>query len=273
MSFCPALDIVGLTDVGLVRDSNEDAIASDVAQGFVLLADGMGGYQAGEVASRIAVLSIAAALAASILQQRTAGVDKTPATQYQTQLMLEAVSAANSAIYNMAQNESHCAGMGTTLVLGLFRHQKLLAGHIGDSRLYRLRSQHLQQMTEDHSLLQEQIKAGIITATQAKAAIHKNLVTRALGVEPQVELEVNEFDVEVDDLYLFCSDGLTDLVEDHVIQSTLNQLSSSLEIAAETLVQLANANGGHDNISVVLVRVQPPAQTQPVGHFLSWFKS
>lgn len=137
--------------------------------------------------------------------------------------------------------------MGTTLVVGLFSYQKLLSGHIGDSRLYRFPSPNMQQMTVYNSLLQEQIKAGITAAAQSKDAINKNLVTRALGVEPEVELELNEFDVEVDDIYLFCSDGLTDLVEDYVIQSTLNRLSSNLESAADALVQIANENGGYDN--------------------------
>lgn len=273
MSLYPALDIVGLTHVGLVRDCNEDAIASDAAMGFVVLADGMGGYQAGEVASSIAVLTIAAELAEFIFQQRSAAVSKTLTAQAQAELMLAAVRTANSAIFNVAQNKPQCAGMGTTLVIGLFSYQKLLSGHIGDSRLYRLRRQNMQQMTVDHSLLQEQIKAGVITVAQAKQAINKNLVTRALGVEPEVELELNEFDVEVGDIYLFCSDGLTDLVEDHVIESTLNQLSSNLESAAQTLVQIANDNGGHDNISVILVRVKPSDHIQQASHFLSWFKS
>jgi len=270
MSLYPALDIVGLTDVGMVRDCNEDAIASDVAMGFVVLADGMGGYQAGEVASGIAVLSIAAELTECILSQRSVGIDNALASQQQAQLVREAVKTANSAIYNTAQIQPHCAGMGTTLILGLFSQQKLLCGHIGDSRLYRLRSQNLQQLTVDHSLLQEQIAAGIITAAQAKAAINKNLVTRALGIAPEVSVELNEFAVEVGDIYLFCSDGLTDLVEDTLIQSTLN-LSSNLESAAEMLLQVANDNGGHDNISVVLVRVRQSCQIQQSGHFLSWF--
>jgi serine/threonine protein phosphatase PrpC len=253
MCLARTLDIAGLTHVGLVRDCNEDAIATDAAMGFVVLADGMGGYQAGEVASGIAVLSIAAELAEFIFQQREAGARIS--SQAQAERMLKVVRSTNSAIYKVAKNKPQCAGMGTTLVIGLFSQQKLLSGHIGDSRLYRLRSQDMQKMTVDHSLLQEQIKAGIITAAQAKNATNKNLVTRALGVAPEVELELNEFDIEVDDIYLFCSDGLTDLVEDHVIQSTLNRLSSNLESAAEALVKIANDNGGHDNISVVLVKV------------------
>jgi protein phosphatase len=271
MSLYPALDIVGLTDVGMVRDCNEDAIASDVSMGFVVLADGMGGYQAGEVASGIAVLSIAAELSERLLQQRAAA--QTLSATQQGQCMRELVKTANSAIYHTAQHQPHCAGMGTTLLLGLFSQQKLLCGHIGDSRLYRLRSQNLQQITLDHSLLQEQIAAGMITAMQAKDALNKNLVTRALGIEPQVELELHEFDVELGDIYLFCSDGLTDLVADDVIQTTLNRLSSNLELAAETLVQIANDHGGHDNISVVLVRVKQFYQTQQPGHFFSWFTS
>jgi serine/threonine protein phosphatase PrpC len=121
--------------------------------------------------------------------------------------------------------------------------------------------------------LQEQVDAGLISLAQAQDALNKNLVTRALGIEPEVELELNEFAVEVDDIYLFCSDRLTDLVADQVIQSTLNRLSVNLELAADALVQIANDNGGHDNISIILVRVMPSGPILQTGHFLSWFKS
>jgi protein phosphatase len=145
--------------------------------------------------------------------------------------------------------------MGTTLVLGLFTNNKLLVGHIGDSRMYRFRNQTLMQITEDHSLLQEQIKSGFITAQQAKFSANKNLVTRALGIDVHVELELNEYDVEVGDVYLLCSDGLSDLIEDDMIQTILNKPTTSLENTAQMLVQMANDNGGKDNISVILVRV------------------
>lgn len=274
MNLHNVLDIVRLTDVGQRRDHNEDAIASDDAMGVVVLADGMGGYKAGEVASEIAVLSITAELKEAMLSLRPGQVDAMMNKQAEAKLIIDAVRNANAAIYNVSQTQPQCAGMGTTLVVGLFTNNKLLVGHIGDSRMYRLRDQVLTQITEDHSLLQEQIKSGLITAEQAKYSANKNLVTRAVGIDPEVELELNEYDVEVDDIYLLCSDGLTDLVEDELIQATLNMLSSDLPEAAQKLVQMANDNGGKDNISVILVRVNKPFEYRHAWYddFLGWLK-
>lgn len=256
------LDIIRLTDVGLLREHNEDAIASDDTMGFVILADGMGGYKAGEVASEMAVLSITAELKEVIQHTQPDKIDTQLGLQSEARLILNAVKNANEAIYNVSQTQQQCAGMGTTLVLGMFTNNKLLVGHIGDSRMYRLRDQILSQITEDHSLLQQQITAGQITKEQAKYSDNRNLVTRALGVESVVELTLNEYAVEVHDIYLLCSDGLTDLVEDHDIQATLNTLASNLAYAAHTLVQLANDNGGNDNISVILVKVNGSFEAQ-----------
>lgn len=256
MNLSGVLEIVRLTDVGLLRDHNEDAIASDDTMGFVVLADGMGGYKAGEVASEMAVLSIAAELMEGLANQQPGKVDSALGKQAEAQLIVDAVKSANEVIYSVSQSQPQCAGMGTTLVVGVFTNNKLLVGHIGDSRMYRLRNQVLSQITEDHSLLQEQIKSGLITPEQAKYSANKNLVTRALGVDPEVELELNEYDVEVGDIYLVCSDGLSDLVDDEVIESALNKLMPDINVAAQALVQLANENGGKDNISVILILVK-----------------
>jgi serine/threonine protein phosphatase PrpC len=274
MNLQNTLEIVRLTDVGQRRDHNEDAIASDDTMGFVVLADGMGGYKAGEVASEIAVLSITAELKEAMLDLRPGQVDAELNMQAEARLMIDAVKNANDAIYQVSQTQPQCAGMGTTLVVGLFTNNKLLVGHIGDSRMYRYRQEQLLQITEDHSLLQEQIKSGLITAEQAKYSANKNLVTRALGIDPEVDLELNEFDVEVDDIYLLCSDGLSDLVEDEAIQNTLNMLSSDLTETAHKLVQMANDNGGKDNISVILVRVKKPFEYKYAWYddFLGWLK-
>ncbi|PPC94043.1 MAG: protein phosphatase [Methylotenera sp.] len=274
MNLHNTLEIIRLTDVGQRRDHNEDAIASDDSMGFVILADGMGGYKAGEVASEIAVLSITAELKEAMLDLRPGQMDAELNMQAEARLMIEAVRNANDAIYQVSQTQPQCAGMGTTLVVGLFTNNKLLVGHIGDSRMYRYRQEQLLQITEDHSLLQEQIKSGLITAEQAKYSANKNLVTRALGIDPEVDLELNEFDVEVDDIYLLCSDGLSDLVEDEVIQHTLNMLSSDLTETAHKLVQLANDNGGKDNISVILVRVKKSFEYKYAWYddFLGWLK-
>ena len=270
-----ALEIVRLTDVGLYRDHNEDALASDSSVGLVVLADGMGGYNAGEVASEIAVLSISAELKEALLNYSANNrVSDLLGIQAGTRLIMNAVKNANDTIYNVSQTHPQCAGMGTTLVVGLFVNNKLLVGHIGDSRMYRLRNQNLTQITEDHSFLQEQIKWGLITPEAAKYSVNKNLVTRALGIDPEVELELNEYAVEVDDIYLLCSDGLTDMVDDDVIQSTLNNLSLELTKAAEVLIELANDNGGKDNISVILIKVNRPFEYKHTWYdnFFGWLK-
>ncbi|MFA7351027.1 MAG: Stp1/IreP family PP2C-type Ser/Thr phosphatase [Methylotenera sp.] len=274
MDLSDALEVVRLTDVGLLRDHNEDAIASDVTMGFVILADGMGGYKAGEVASEMAVLSITVDLKEAMINDRSnleaVGFKK----QSESQLIIDAVKQANEVIYHVSQTQSQCAGMGTTLVVGLFTNNKLLVGHIGDSRMYRLRGQVLTQITEDHSLLQEQIKLGLITPEQARFSANRNLVTRALGTDPEVELELNEYDVALEDVYLLCSDGLSDMVDDSIIQAALNEHSFSLTKAAEVLVQLANDNGGKDNISVILVKVKKTFECNYswYDNFLGWLK-
>ena len=281
-----ALDIVRLTDVGLQRDHNEDAVASDVTMGLVVLADGMGGYKAGGVASEIAVLSISAELKEAMIHAQSSQPasnllatvrDERPAVsslQPEIQLILNAVKSANSAIYNVSQHHPECSGMGTTLVVGLFVNNKLLVGHIGDSRMYRLRKQVLTQITEDHSLLQEQIKAGVISPEQARFSTNRNLVTRALGIDPDVDLELNEFGVEIDDVYLLCSDGLNDMIEDELIQSTLNAYSFDLTATAEALVLAANENGGRDNISVILIKVKDSFEYKYswYDNFIGWLK-
>ncbi len=268
------LDVVRLTDVGQRRDHNEDAIASDTEVGLVVLADGMGGYKAGEVASEIAVLTITSAIKEAMQSLIPGQTDILLGMQAEAQLIIDAVKNANETIYSVSQSQPQCAGMGTTLVVGLFTNNKLLVGHIGDSRMYRMRGQALIRLTEDHSLLQEQIKSGLITEEQAKYSANKNLVTRALGIDPEVELELNEFDVEVGDIYLLCSDGLTDLIEDTVISATLNMLSSDLTETAQKLVDMANEHGGQDNISVILVRVNTAFEYKNTWYhnFLNWLK-
>lgn len=272
MSLSDAFDIVRLTDVGLMREHNEDAVASDVDMGLAILADGMGGYNAGEVASEMAILSIVAELKEAMLNFNANPRHK--ARKLEVQLVIDAVNNANSAIFSASQNFPRCEGMGTTLVMGLFSDNRLLVGHIGDSRMYRLRRQVLTQLTEDHSLLQEQINAGLLSYEQAKSAPYRNLVTRALGIDAEVELEINDYEVEVNDVYLLCSDGLSDLLDDDIIQSTLNAHFFSLTSAAEALVQLANDNGGKDNISIILVKVKNSFENKYSwrDNFLGWLK-
>lgn len=274
MNLSDTLQIVRLTDIGLLRDHNEDVVASDAEIGLVVLADGMGGYKAGEVASEIAVLTIVAELKEAMLGLEPGQVDPVTEMQAEGLMVMDAVQKANASIYQVSQNEPQCAGMGTTLVMALFTNDRALVGHIGDSRMYRLRDEELMQLTEDHSLLQEQLNSGLITPEQARTSANKNLVTRALGVDPEVELELHEHEVEVGDIYLLCSDGLTDLVEDETIHATLKKFSTNLELAATHLIELANDHGGKDNISVILIRVLKPftAERSWYDNFLNWLK-
>jgi PPM family protein phosphatase len=255
-----AIKVARLTDVGQMRDHNEDAVASDLSVGLLVLADGMGGYRAGEVASEIAVLTIAAEITEA-MRLNPLSVRNGKNVLPETNMLVNAVANANAAIYQISQEQPQCAGMGTTLVTAVFTNNTLIVGHIGDSRMYMLRDSQLTQLTEDHSLLQEQINAGLISLEQAKIATHKNLVTRALGIDPEVTLDLTELDVKIGDIYLLCSDGLSDLVEDTtiaevLIEASVNIAKDSLENAAAKLVQLANEMGGKDNISVIIAKIQ-----------------
>src|SRR5437879_3303601 len=190
------------------------------------------------------------------------------------QLLHEQIAKANTSIYQAAQSQPQYAGMGTTLVVCLFYDNRMLAAHLGDSRLYMSRDGKFKQVTRDHSLLQEQIDSGIITPEQAKKAAHKNLVTKALGIDPTVEPEIHEYPTKPGDIYLLCSDGLCDMVDDEDIGLTLQALGANLKLAAQQLVQMANDNGGRDNVSVILVRVlrEYPGPRGVMAKMFAWLK-
>ena len=240
-------EICAQTDRGRVRQNNEDAFAFDAQTGLCLLADGMGGYKAGEIASNMAVTFINLELGRWLSQSWQA-------TPREIRRTLEiCVENANHSIFRAACANPDYEGMGTTLVAGIFQEERLVLGHIGDSRCYRLRGQSFVQITKDHSLLQEQVDAGLMTPEQALTSPNKNLITRALGVEDAVLLEINEHRVELGDLYLMCSDGLSDIVRDETMAEILGG-TGTLPQKAAGLVAAANDAGGHDNISVLLVQ-------------------
>ena len=238
------------TDPGMTRENNEDAVAVDSLTGLCVLADGMGGYNAGEIASGMACAFIKSEMSRWLSQ---AGKN---ANAKEVKRALEiCVQNANHSIFNAANSNPQYTGMGTTLVVGVFQPGRLMLGHIGDSRCYRLRGAEFQQITKDHSLLQEQIDAGLITPEQALTSANKNLVTRALGVEDAVLLDVTEHRVEEGDTYMLCSDGLSDMVRDHLIADIMLG-HSSLEEKGRQLIAAANEGGGRDNISVVLTHAK-----------------
>ena len=242
------IELSAAVDPGRARSNNEDSVALDNDVALAVLADGMGGYNAGEVASNMATSFIVGELGRWLREASIQAGD-----QDVRRAMDICVDNANRAIFNAANANPQYAGMGTTLVVAVFRGNRLLVGHVGDSRAYRLRAGRLQQITRDHSLLQEQIDAGLITPEQAAFSANKNLVTRAVGVEDTVLLETHQHDVAPGDVYLLCSDGLSDMLDDSTIAQIMLSYES-LDACCKSLIEAANDAGGKDNISVILAR-------------------
>jgi PPM family protein phosphatase len=243
-------DFHAQTDPGLTRSNNEDCFLYDKACGFAVLADGMGGHNAGEVASSMATTLIAAELTRWLSCSETLNhADEV------CRLLTISVAKVHQKILHTANSNTGYQGMGTTVVVGIFQGDRLFLTHVGDSRCYRLRGGVLTQITKDHSMLQEQVDAGLMTLAHAAQAPGRNLLTRALGVESRLPLEVRIHPVEANDLYLMCSDGLTDMVDDVSITSLLGQ-ATDLEQRTSALVHLANAKGGRDNVTVMLIHAQ-----------------
>jgi protein phosphatase len=249
------IEVANVSDVGCKRPHNEDSTASNQTLGVLVLADGMGGYKAGEVASAIAVTGIYSDIETGLEKTRPGGIDQASGLDKHSVLIRNAVNRANSSIYNTAQADEQCKGMGTTVVTAITYENKISIAHVGDSRLYRLRDNDFKQVTKDHSLVQELIDRGLFSPEEAEQNAPKNLVTRALGIGAKVEIDVIEDELAIGDIYLLCSDGLTDMVKDEEIHLTLGKYSGNLALAADKLVEIANKYGGKDNISVILARV------------------
>ena len=264
------LDVASLSHPGMVRSHNEDAAFVDGVAALAVLADGMGGYNAGEVASGIAVDVITRNMLPELSSRRDlTKVDSSSGLTHAALFLQQQIEAANKAIYDAAQARPECAGMGTTIVASVFRGNRVSIGHVGDSRCYRLRGEVLEQLTRDHSLLQEQIDSGMLTPERAKYSLNKNLVTRALGIDESTPVDIVEYRVETGDVYLLCSDGLTDMIDADVIGAILARSRNNLAAAAAELVDLANRSGGRDNISVVLVGI-PPGFLPSTGWVQRW---
>jgi serine/threonine protein phosphatase PrpC len=237
------------SETGLVRKNNQDAFAVAEELGLLVVADGMGGHRAGEVASKVAVETVCEVL----LQENWSE----EGDEMQTLLKLgSAVEKANLAIRQQSESQPEMQGMGTTVVAVLFRLNRFFVAHVGDSRLYRMRQGRLEQITRDHSLVQQLLDAGTFqTVQQAEAAgIGSNVLTRALGIEDQVEVDVADEVLETGDMFLLCSDGLTNMVADHDIKRIINHYHADLDAAAERLMLGALSAGGLDNITLVLAR-------------------
>ena len=247
------------TDTGRVRTNNEDAASLDPQHRAALLADGMGGYNAGEVAAHMATTGVRAELAAWMDQLPR---PLTLAPQQLAEALQTCIETTNRAIYGAAQAQHQWAGMGTTLVAAVFCGTHVVLGHVGDSRCYRLRGGSMEQLTRDHSLLQEQLDAGLITPQQAAVSSQRNLVTRALGVEASVQVEVSQHPLHSGDLFLLCSDGLSEMLGSADLQA-IAATRAPLKDKAQCLVNAANLRGGRDNITVLLVQAGPAPTDWP----------
>lgn len=248
------LEVAGRSNVGMLRTNNEDKIGEDQEIGLVVLADGMGGYKSGEVASEIAVNTILEELRAKIPCLSPGEIDEQTGYTKESLVARNSVVKANDAIFSMSSNDAQHRGMGTTLVMGVFYDNQITIAHVGDSRMYRFRNGKLQQITVDHTLLQELVDRGFYTQEEANISLNKNLVTRALGIEGSIAVDIKEDIAMPGDIYLLCSDGLTDMVDDQEINETVIAFRDNLDQLADKLIALANNNGGRDNISVLLAQ-------------------
>jgi serine/threonine protein phosphatase PrpC len=237
------------TDVGRVRRGNEDAFLSRPEQGLFVVCDGMGGAASGEVASAIAVETIGAHL------DQVATPENGTKYQRQTLQLREAMHAANIAIYSHAEADAAHSGMGTTAVAAWIRDGIVSLAHVGDSRAYLWHDGELEPVTSDHSLVEAQVRAGLINREESQHAAHQNVLLRALGRGSEVDVELGEVAVSAGDVVLLCSDGLTRMLPDLALADSLERFRGDPQGACTHLVDAANAEGGSDNITVLIVEI------------------
>ncbi len=247
----------GETDVGRKRDHNEDAVYLPEHERLAIVADGMGGHASGEVASSLAV--------ETVVDYFNQTADYQPLTwpykvdrglRADTNRLATAIMLANLEIHEKAQREASCKGMGTTIVATYFLDDTMIVGHVGDSRVYRLRDGKLTQLTEDHSLINDYIKMKRVTADEAENWPHKNVIVRALGMKDTVQVDIIVEEPKVGDCYLLCSDGLSGMLTDDQMAHIVHH-EEDINVAVDKLIDAANENGGIDNITVVLARIEP----------------
>ncbi len=239
----------GLSDVGLVRRRNEDVWAIVPEQRLYLLADGMGGHRSGDVAAREAVGTLA-----RLLTERLPALPADAPLYDVCWCIRMAFEEVNRAVYQLGKTDEGLRGMGTTLCCLHVHDEGIILAHVGDSRIYRLSHGELEQVTEDHSLLSELISSGQIPAESAGLFTYKNIITKAVGTEPIVEPSVNAVELCHGDLFLMCSDGLSDLLVKEEIEAVL-ATTPDLQEAAQSLLEEAKRRGGYDNITVILLRI------------------
>lgn len=241
------VSVTCLSDIGLVRQNNEDSLELLLDDRFYVIADGMGGHQAGEVASRETVQRLCALFKEkrSLFNQEI---------RVAAALLHELIQEVNREIFQISRETPPLRGMGTTLCCVYLHPEGLIYGHVGDSRIYRVRKSEIEQLTHDHSLLRELIDLGQLSEQQAGEFLYKNIITKAIGTEPFVDPSVTFSNVESGDMILLCTDGLTDLLSQEEIKDIL--ISVAEENIVKTLVKRAKQKGGNDNISVILIHVK-----------------
>ena len=252
----------GLSDVGRVREKNEDSFLTDEGLGLYAVADGMGGHQGGDFASKMAVGSVGEVIG---LLERDPDMTLPESHLHikpgQPQGYLRyAIDLASARIYEKAHEDPSLRGMGTTAVALLFRSNKVYVAIVGDSRAYRIRGEKIQQITTDHSLVSEQIRAGVLSKDDARVHLLKNIITRSVGFQENVDADIDIRVVREGDRFLLCSDGLSNMIGDDEIRDIV--ATNDLEPACRRLVDIANERGGEDNITVVLVEVEDLDQEQ-----------
>lgn len=241
------ISVYGISDVGLVRKNNEDFWTHLLEDQFFVLADGMGGHQAGEVAAREAANHLC-----QLFKERLSFSDKSLAAA--TQVITQAIQEVNYNIYRMGCENEGFKGMGTTLCCIYLHPEGAIIGHVGDSRIYRFQEARLEQLTQDHSLLRELIEMGQLNERQAEEFVYKNIITKAIGTEPYVEPTVRYYPIQVGDILLMCTDGLTDLLSHQDIQRIIARTAE--KDVVKQLIKAAKERGGYDNITVVMVKIQ-----------------
>jgi protein phosphatase len=246
----------GISDVGLQRDHNEDSFAILNEQELFIVADGMGGHRAGDVASRLATDAIVDFFKATASDDVTWPFHFDARLSEEENRLLTGIRLANRQIVEQSVRARECHGMGTTVVGALFssRKRKMFIGHVGDSRAYRVRGGEITQMTRDHSLVNDYLLAMPELTEEQRSELPKNVITRALGMQDQVTVDLQSDDVEPGDLYLLCSDGLSGMIEDEEILDVVSD-QSDLDTACRRLIALANEHGGEDNITAVIVKI------------------
>ncbi|VAW57036.1 Serine/threonine phosphatase PPP [hydrothermal vent metagenome] len=273
MSLKDKFIITGLTDVGLVRDHNEDSICHNADLGLLVLADGMGGHKGGEVASAITVDSIIQDLAKALPQITPGKIDENTGYSVESMLVETAIKDANLKVYNAAKNNNNYEGMGTTVVVLLLYDNRVTIAHVGDSRLYRFRNDSLEQLTRDHTLLQELVDRGFYSKKEALESLNKNLITRAVGANETVDVDILEDVTQIGDRYLLCSDGLTDMINDNLIGDIILDHYNDQERMNIEFIKQAIEHGGKDNVSVMLAQIVKdfPSNSGWINKFIDIF--